>query len=79
VSARGGTAAAAAAPISSLEAAPVSSLEVAPISSIEASVEAIRAAVGARAPFDTLIERDGREMTLRVPTLGLAQVLLDDL
>jgi membrane-associated protease RseP (regulator of RpoE activity) len=87
VSARGGTAAAAAAPISSLEAAPVSSLEaapissieVAPISSIEASVEAIRAAVGARAPFDTLIERDGREMTLRVPTLGLAQVLPDDL
>ena len=79
VSARGGTAAAAAAPISSLEAAPISSLEVAPISSIEASVEAIRAAVGARAPFDTLIERDGREMTLRVPTLGLAQVLLDDL
>ena len=71
VSARGGTAAAAAAPISSLE--------VAPISSIEASVEAIRAAVGARAPFDTLIERDGREMTLRVPTLGLAQVLPDDL
>ena len=71
VSARGGTAGAAAAQISSLE--------VAPISSIEASVEAIRAAVGARAPFDTLIERDGREMTLRVPTLGLAQVLLDDL
>ena len=79
VSARGGTAAAAAATISSLEAAPISSLEAAPISSLEASVEAVRAAVGARAPFDTLIERDGREMTLRVPTLGLAQVLPDDL
>ena len=68
-----------AAPISSLEAAPISSLEAAPISSLEETVEAIRAAVGARAPFDILIERGGREMTVRVPTLSLAQVLPDDL
>ena len=71
--------AAAASPISSLEAAPISSLEAAPISSLEETVEAIRAAVGARAPFDILIERGGREMTVRVPTLSLAQVLPDDL